>query len=539
MAVWPSVDMAKKVSQQRIAPLIEDSPELAKLIAPAKQKDSGNTVLAKSFPGGILIMTGANSAVGLRSMPARYAFLDEVDAYEGDVDGEGDPVGLVKRRTNTFGRSAKMFLVSTPKIHGSSRIEREYEMSDQRRYNVPCPHCGGLQWLKFERLRWERGAPETVAYVCEHCEEPIDERHKATMLPGGFWEPTAVAQDPDCIGFHISALYSPLGWMSWADIAREWEQAQGDVSALKTFKNTILGETWFESGEQIDWERIYERRECWKQGTLPIGVTIIVGAVDIQASPARLELHVWGFGEGLESWAIDRRTFYGHADDPKTWRGVEESLNDTWTHESGAELRIDALAVDTGDQTTAAYAWISKQDQTRVLAVKGKRGYEINAPVATPTNIPFGGRKRAVRLRSVTGDVFKAELYRFLTLSRPTDEQLEASDGWPPGYVHIPDYLDDEWCKQLVAERRVRTRTGRFEWKKDHQANEALDCRVYCRAALWVMGTSGWKPAKWQALREARGLDLVRQTDAGDLRTTTLPMRRVARRVVRSGYMGS
>ena len=540
MAVWPTVDMAKKASQQRVAPLIEDSPELAKLVAPAKQKDSGNTVLAKSFPGGILIMTGANSAVGLRSMPARYAFLDEVDAYPGDVDGEGDPVGLVKRRTNTFGRSAKMFLVSTPTIHGASRIEREYEMSDQRRYNVPCPHCGTVQFLKFERLRWERGAPETAAYVCEHCEEPIEERHKATMLPAGFWEPTAVARDPDCIGFHISALYSPLGWLSWTDIAREWEQAQGDASKLKTFKNTILGETWFETGEQIDWERIYERRESWKQGTLPSGVTIIVGAVDIQASPARLELHVWGFGEGLESWAVDRRVFYGHADDPKTWIGVEEALNDTWTHASGAELKIDALAVDTGDQTTAAYSWISKQDQTRVLAVKGKRGYEINAPVGSPTNIPFGGRKRAVRLRSITGDVFKAELYRFLTLSRPTDEQIEAGEGWPPGYVHIPDYLDSEWCKQLVAERRVQTKTGRFEWKKDHQANEALDCRIYCRGALWVMGTSGWKPAKWQALREARGLDLIQQGDPNEPRPTTpAPRRAVVRRVVRSGYMGS
>lgn len=538
MAVWPTVDMAKKASQQRVAPLIEDSPELAKLVAPAKQKDSGNTVLAKSFPGGILIMTGANSAVGLRSMPARYAFLDEVDAYPGDVDGEGDPVGLVKRRTNTFGRSAKMFLVSTPTVHGASRIEREYEMSDQRRYNVPCPHCGGLQWLKFERLRWERGAPETAAYICEHCDAEIEERHKATMLPGGFWEPTVIPQDPDCIGFHISALYSPLGWMSWEDIAREWEQAQGDNSKLKTFKNTILGETWFETGEQIDWERIYERRETWRQGTLPVGVTIIVGAVDIQASPARLELHVWGFGEGIESWAIDRRIFYGHADDPKTWEGVEEALNETWTHASGAELKLDALAVDTGDQTTAAYAWISKQDQTRVLAVKGKRGYEINAPVATPTNIPFGGRKRAVRLRSVTGDVFKAELYRFLTLSRPTDEQLEAGEGWPPGYVHIPDYLDDEWCKQLVAERRVQTKTGRFEWKKDHQANEALDCRIYCRAALWVMGTSGWKSSKWKTLREIRGLDLVRQNDPNEPRPTTPPPRRTVRRVVRSGYMG-
>lgn len=508
MAVWPTVDMAKKASRQRVEALIEDCPELARLIPPSKQRDSGNTTLTKSFPGGILIMTGANSGVGLRSMPARYAFLDEVDAYPGDVDDEGDPVSLVANRTTTFGRSAKLFLVSTPTVHGRSRIEKEYDLSDQRRYFVPCPHCGGMQWLKFERLRWERGAPETVAYVCEHCDEAIEERHKATMLPEGEWIATTQPQDPGCIGFHISALYSPLGWMSWEDIAREWEQAQGDVSKLKSFKNTRLGETWFEDTEQVDWERLYERREAWPQGTLPSGVSVLTAAVDVQASPARLEVHVWGWGEGLESWAIDRRVFEGRADDAKTWAGVEEMLDETWRHESGAELRIDLLAVDTGDQTTAVYSWISKQDQSRVLAVKGKRGYEINAPVGSPTNIPFGNRKRAIRLRSVTGDVFKSELYRFLALSRPTDEGLEAGDGYPAGYVHVPDYLDAEWCKQLVGESRVRTKSGRYEWRKTHQANEALDCRVYARAALWTMGVAGWKPERWKRLRDIRALDI-------------------------------
>jgi phage terminase large subunit GpA-like protein len=511
MVVQPTVDTAKKFSQQRVGPLIEDSPELSRLISPAKMKDSGNTVLAKSFPGGIIVMTGANSGVGLRSMPARYAFLDEVDAYPGDVDGEGDPIALVANRTTTFGRAAKMFLASTPTVHGESRIEREYEASDQRRYFVPCPHCGGLQWLQFERLRWGRGVPESVHYVCEHCEEVIEERHKATMLPEGIWRPTAEAKDPGTIGFHISALYSPLGWMSWEDLAREWEAAQGDVSKLKTFKNTRLGETWYEESEKVDWERVYERRESWKPGTLPSGVTLLLGAVDVQASPARVELHVWGFGEGLESWAIDRRVSYGQADDPKTWEMVEEALEDTWTHASGAELKLDLLAVDTGDQTTAVYSWISKQDQSRVYAVKGKRGYEINAPVGAPTNIPFGTRKRAIRLRSVTGDVFKAELYRFLALSRPTDEEI-AENGFPPGYVHVPDFMDADWCKQLTAEKRIRRSTGRYEWKKDHERNEALDCRVYARAALWTMGVAAWKPTRWQILRENRGLD--REPDA-------------------------
>ena len=139
-----------------------------------------------------------------------------------------------------------------------------------------------------------------------------------------------------------------------------------------------------------------------------------------------------------------------------------------------------------------------------------------------------------MQLRSVTGDVFKAELYRFLGLSRPTDEEM-AETGYPPGFVHVPDYLDAEWCKQLTAERRVRLKSGRFEWKKEHQANEALDCRVYARAALWTLGVAGWKPMKWQGLRDRRGLDHV-PTESVPVRPP-LPAAPPRRRVVSSNYM--
>lgn len=137
LAVQPTVDLAKRLSQQRIDPLIEDSPTLRELVSPNRSRDSGNTVLAKRFPGGQLILAGANSAVGLRSMPARWVFLDEVDAYPGDLDGEGDPVALAEARTNSFGHRSKVFMASTPTIAGMSRIEREYEASDRRRYFVP------------------------------------------------------------------------------------------------------------------------------------------------------------------------------------------------------------------------------------------------------------------------------------------------------------------------------------------------------------------------------------------------------------------
>lgn len=158
MAVSPTVEMAKRNSKQRIDPLIEESPVLAELIAPARSRDAGNTILAKEFRGGVLVMTGANSAVGLRSMPVRYLFLDEVDGYPSDVDGEGDAISLAEARTRTFARR-KIFIVSTPTIAGASSIEREYEASDQRRYFLPCPHCSHRQWLRFE----SRPIPPAVA----------------------------------------------------------------------------------------------------------------------------------------------------------------------------------------------------------------------------------------------------------------------------------------------------------------------------------------------------------------------------------------
>jgi Bacteriophage tail assembly protein len=181
MIVWPTTEMAQRNSKHRIDPLIEESPVLKDIIAPPRSRDSGNTVLMKEFRGGVLVMTGANSAVGLRSMPVRYLFLDEVDAYPLDVDGEGDAIHLAEARTRTFARR-KILLVSTPTLSGASIIEREYEASDQRRYFVPCPHCSHRQWLRFERLRWDRGQPETAAYLCEECEAPIAEHHKPRML---------------------------------------------------------------------------------------------------------------------------------------------------------------------------------------------------------------------------------------------------------------------------------------------------------------------------------------------------------------------
>ncbi|MDR0809733.1 MAG: phage terminase large subunit family protein [Gemmobacter sp.] len=528
LAVQPTVDLAKRLSQQRIDPLIEESRELRDLVMPSRSRDSGNTILGKRFPGGQLILTGANSAVGLRSMPARWVFLDEVDAYPGDLDGEGDPIALAEARTISFGHRAKVFLASTPTIRSLSRIEREYEMSDQQRYHLPCPHCGALQWLKFERLRWENGQPETAAYICEHCEEPVAERHKTWMMNeanGACWQPTADeetrkrAEAGGVVGFHISGLYSPLGWLSWEEIARSWEQAQGNDAALKTLKNTVLGETWQEKGEAPDWQRLYERREDWHLGEAPEGVLILTGGADVQRN--RIEIDVWGWGENLESWLVDHVVLEGDTAREYVWGDLTEFLVETWPHAGGARMALARMAIDSGDGATtdAVYGWCRKMGHGQVIAVKGVGGFDRSTPVDGPTyvDVTEGGRKfrRGVRLWKVAGAVFKSETYRLLRLAAPTDEEIADGTGWPAGFVHIPKGTTAEWTKQLTAEQlmTIKTRQGfqRLEWKQTRDRNEALDCRVYARAAAWLMGMDRWDDARWEQLREQ--VNAGRETD--------------------------
>ena len=554
MAVWPTVDMAKRNSKQRIDPLIEESEALSALIAPARSRDSGNTILAKEFRGGVLVMTGANSAVGLRSMPVRYLFLDEVDGYPLDVEGEGDAISLAEARTRTFSRR-KIFIVSTPTISGVSAIEREYEASNQCRYFVPCPHCAHRQWLRFEQLRWEKGLPETAAYVCESCDKPIVEHHKTWMLEQGQWRPMVPEAGIKTTGFHLSSLYSPVGWRSWRDIAAAWESAvskeSGSAAAIKTFKNTELGETWVEEGEAPDWQRLLERREDYKIGTVPSGGLLLVGAADVQKD--RIEASVWAFGVGKESWLIEHRVLMGDTARDDVWKRLQQMLTETWTHESGASLPLARFALDTGFATQEAYAFVRACRDPRVMAVKGvARGAAL---IGTPTavDVTQGGRKlrRGIKLYSVTVSIAKLEFYNNL---RKTADVLE--DGttvvYPAGYVHLPK-IDAEFVQQLCAEqlitRRDRNGFAHREWQKMRERNESLDIYVYCRAAAAAAGLDRCEDRHWLELKRQLGIepenkpariqvfDPVQATEQGGL--VNSGSQKSVRRVIKSRWLSS
>jgi phage terminase large subunit GpA-like protein len=523
LAVLPTVEMAKRSSRGRLDPLIEESAALRERVKPARSRDAGNSMLSKEFPGGILVLTGANSATGLRSMPARYIFLDEVDAYPASADEEGDPVTLAEARTTTFAHRRKVFMVSTPTIRGLSRIEREYEASDQSRYFVPCPHCGHMQWLEFERLRWAKGEPETANYHCAGCEAPIAEHHKTAMLAAGEWRATAQSQDPHSIGFHISALYSPIGWKSWEQIARDWLAAQGSEDMLRAARNTLLGETWVESGEAPEWQRLAERREGFGDAQIPEGGLFLTAGVDVQKD--RIEVDVWAWGRGLESWLIDHIVIAGGPDHAQAWDQLTALLGKTWQHANGAVMPIAKLAIDSGYESSAVYGWARAQGFEQVAPIKGLEGFNRATPVSGPTFVDatIGGRRlrRGARLWSIATATFKTETYRFLRLERPSDEDRSLGVCDPPGTVHLPDWIDTEWLKQLVAEQLVTVRNKRGytkqEWQKLRERNEALDCRVYARAAAWILGADRWDEATWRRLEEQAGVETRQQSSAAEV----------------------
>lgn len=518
LSVMPRDEDAKKNSKIRIAPMIESSERLSMRVKDARTRDSGNTVLQKDFAGGVLYMTGANSAAGLRSMPVRYLNLDEVDEYPGDLEGQGDPVGLARKRTATFSSKKKILMGSTPTIEGRSRIESAFKQTNQKYYFVPCPECGHMQVLVWSNMKWEWGKPSTVHYECEKNGCKIKNWQKTWMLDpanGAEWRATAEGKSEVVNGYHLSSLYSPVGWFSWEEAVAEWEEARDEknLEKLKTFINTTLGETWKDAGEAPDWKKIYDRREPYKRNTLPDGVCFLTAGVDVQED--RIEVEVVGWGRNKRSWSIDYRVFPGDTNnlESEAWKAMDELVEEVWQTSGGADLPLKLTAIDTGYRTQTVYNWCRKYPITKVIAVKGSEGQSVLMSEPRAVDVKLSNKRRKIRrglkLFTIGTSVAKSELYGWLRLQPPEDGVF------PYGFCHFPDEYSEEHFKRLTAEELQTTFVRGFKrhaWvKSNNERNEQLDCRVYARGAAAMVGLDRFKDQHWTRLEIDARVSLDRQ----------------------------
>lgn len=503
LVVEPTIEIAELWSKQRLANMVVASPTLSKKIRPARSRDSGNTTLLKEFPGGLLRIAGGNSATSLRSMPVRFLGLDEVDAYPDDVDGEGDPVRLAEERTNNFPRR-KVFLISTPTVHGASRIEREWELSDQRRYHVPCPHCGHKQPLRWSHLIWNEDL-SAAWYRCEECSSTIDEHNKTWMLANGEWVPTY----PERLvrGYHINSLYSPIGLgRTWLERARQWVEAQGKPLLLKSFINTALGEPWEDRSNQLKHNDVQARAEPYKLRTIPRGCLLLTCGVDVQDN--RLAICLLGWGRNETAWVLDWFELPGSPADDTLWAKLDQYLATPVLNQFDIPMRIEAVAVDTGGHYThAVYNFCRVRAHRRILAIKGET--QPNRPILgkpTAQDVNWQGKLVAngVQLWKVGTDTAKTAILNRL--------QLDSEAPVHERRIHFSQDLDEEYYLQLTAEVFDPEKN---RWRKRRERNEALDCFVYGYAAALHpdLRIHTAREADWRRLEE------VLEPAVGDLFT--------------------
>jgi phage terminase large subunit GpA-like protein len=503
MAIQPTIDMAKRNSKQRIGPLIDETPSLKEKVGEKSRKDSSNNMLEKEFPGGLLILAGANSAAGLKSTPARFVFFDEIDEYPADLDSQGDPIELAKARSRTFARR-KWFLNGTPTVEGQSNIDRAFKDTNQQFYNIPCPECGFYQKLEFKQLKWKTsnnpGSTKKLAihvfYECIEKQCKIKNWQKTKLLKAGRWVAEKETGDRRTVGFHLSALYSPVGWYSWEEIAQDWLDAQGKEEKLKTFINTVLGESWKQKSETPVWNRLYERRENYEKNLVPDEVCFLTCGADVQRD--RIELEIVGWSREKISYSIDYRVIMGDTSKSAVWKKLDEVAVELFPKagKDNINFPIKMLAIDSGFATQTVYNWVRKYPTTRVVAVKGSYSLNLIHGIPKAADVKLNGKTiaRGLRVWPVGVSIAKDELYGWLRQSKNIDGERV-----PFGYCFFPEY-DPEFFKMLTAESLVTKFVRGFkrtEWIKDRERNEALDCRVYARAAASICGMDRFKDEHW------------------------------------------
>lgn len=483
MFIMPTEDVVKGYSQDRIDPMIRDTPVLREKIDEKKSRDSGNTKTYKKFPGGYLTLNGANAPSKLASRPIRIVLADEVDRFPASSGEEGDPLSLAEVRQTTFWNK-KTVIASTPTIKGASKIDKEYEMSSQEVLNVACPHCGVYQPLVWAQIKFnhfkeqENGQDgnkfELLGYVCKEC-GVVDSEIRWKKQPIKW-----IANNPsvkNIRGFHLNALASK--WKKWESIVDDFLTAKKKGrEELKVWVNTMLGESWEEESE-VDFNDLLAKRRQYYNCLIPNDVLALTCGVDVQDN--RLEYEIVGWSLGKTSWGIKYGIILGDPANEETWDKLSEVLFADYTRNDGQVLHIMSTCVDSGGhKTEQVYDYCRNHFLQNVYAIKGVGGSGVPF-----VKIPKSVNDAGVYLFNIGVDVGKDTLFSRLKVQYETEA----------GFCHFPIEADrgydEEYFKGLTSEHKITKYTrgqARIVWEKrsDRARNEPLDLRNYATAAFEI-----------------------------------------------------
>jgi phage terminase large subunit GpA-like protein len=495
-----------KRAASRIDKVIAATDVLKQRFAKPQSRTATNNNDIKAFTGGQLYLATAGAAANLSEVTAKYAVYDEVDRSLDNVGGEGDPKELVETRQTTHDRERKAYYPSSPTIEGESAIDDLFRQGTQREALAECIHCGHAQALDFFKLiRSDDG--KRALYPCEECGGLHEEGDKSRMFARGLWS-DGVVGDGETESFHISAMFLPYGWLPWVSLMKQYEKAkakleEGSEEAMIVFYNTRLALCWARTRETTRYDKLMERADPYRLGTIPAGGLVLTAAIDTQAY--RLEFKVMAWGEGLEVWVVDYQVINGSPAEAETWKRADELLRGKYRHASGAMVGISAAFVDSGGSNTQdVYNFTAPLKRRKIFPIKGHS--RPNRPILSgkPTAVDINWRgkveKKAADLWLVGPDTAKDYL------------QARWNRASGPGAIHFPggvggeDGLPESYYKGLTAEYRTYgyKRGRKVSWweQKKGEANEPLDLTVYNLACAYMLGLHKKNEHQWQLLRD-------------------------------------
>lgn len=487
--VQPTLEDARKFSRLRIGPMIQSTPVLHRKVR-SMNEGKTKTILQKSFPGGMLTITGSNSASALASTPARYLIGDERDRWAVSAGDEGDPWKLGTARQITF-YNAKSIEVSTPTVKGHSNIESAFYEGTQERYMRQCPECGAWHDIVFDNIKFQyetkqvAGNPvysvTSVGWACPSCGCLCDER--TMKRQPAKW----VAENPDALAsgvrsFWLNAFSSPWASMTWNRIVMEFLMAKDNPMKLQVVYNTILGQLWEDRGDLVTDDTLLARREDYG-AELPDGVLVLTCGVDTQDD--RLEYEVLGHGRRGETWGIHKGIILGRPDTEEVWERLDGVIEHDYAFENGKTLHVSCTFVDSGGHFTRnVYEQTWKRSTKRVFAIKGSN--QDSAPYTKPpTQVAIDPRDPQKRtkcyLYTIGVSAGKAAIMANLKVQKPGRN-----------YCHFPkgEGYDETYFSGLLSEHltmhAAKGGSTKWRWEKlpGHERNEPLDIRNYALAAF-------------------------------------------------------
>lgn len=491
LMVYPTDELARSISKNRIEPMIRSCPALE-----AKWNPTASETLELQFSGMYLALVGANSPSKLASRPVKYLLFDEVDKFPVRAGKDSSPIELASERTKTFSYR-KEVLASTP-TYSEGVIWQEFLNSQvKKRYFVPCPQCGSMQQFELKNIKWpeelndadkqereSRVLTETW-YECPFCHEHIYDIDKLPMLARGEWRPVKREKGPDgkyvwteekdprskpeSVAYNLNSIYSP--WITFGQIAQKFLRSKDDAISFMNFMNGWLAEPWEPSSATMNSDAVMKLQRPYERMTVPKEAQILTCGIDVQLDHMWYEVRAWG--PRVTSWLID----YGRVE---TWAEIEEILDKPWRTELGQDVLIHLAFLDSGYRTEEVYEFCAAHSGL-AYPTKGSSSAVVKSPLleSQVEKAEWGGLKLFIIDTNYYKNFISGRIH-------PTSEMPER---W-----FVYEGIHREYAEQICSEHRVKEidSKGRIKevWKPvtEHTPNHLLDCSVLTTAAAERMG---------------------------------------------------